>query len=157
MGKACTFIGDSFIPKNISFDTSIIEIIPELINNKGVDEFRFSKKNKYQRLCVKLVTQIKKNNPNIRTVFFTNRFFRTRDIKRYSIYNSVVYTNKDIFSPFFTDLMFHHKWAIKNSDIVVVYTTRKNYMLKKYIENSSKEVIMLEKHYCSGKRIIDNE
>lgn len=155
MGKACTFIGDNYIPEYVSFECPLYETIFDLIENRGVDTFYFSQNNKYQKICHKLVLLAKKDYPNIKTFFATIRLSFMKELKKFDTYDDVVFTNRNIHSPHFKDPEYNHKWAIDNSDIVVVYALRDTYKLKSYIEKSSKEVIKMRKCYSSGKSIFD--
>ena len=72
-GKVCCFIGHRKIEKSIELKQKVEETIKDLIQNKCVNIFLFGSKSEFDDLCHSIVTELQKNNPQIKRIMYTCR------------------------------------------------------------------------------------
>lgn len=67
--RTCCFFGHREINDTEDLRLKITETVELLINEKGVDAFLFGSKSTFDKLCLELVTEIKKKYPHIKRVY----------------------------------------------------------------------------------------
>ena len=72
-GRVCCFIGHRKIEKNIELRQRAKEVITDLIENKGVNIFLFGSRSEFDDLCHNIVTELQKDNPQIKRIMYTCR------------------------------------------------------------------------------------
>ena len=72
-GKVCCFIGHRKIEKSIELTHRVRDVINDLIENKGVSTFLFGSRREFDDLCHDTVTELQKNNPQIKRIMYTCR------------------------------------------------------------------------------------
>ena len=72
-GKVCCFIGHRKIDKSIELTQRVRDVIIDLIENKGVQTFLFGSRSEFDDLCHNIVTELQKNNPQIKRIMYTCR------------------------------------------------------------------------------------
>ena len=65
-GKVCCFIGHRKIDKSVGLTQKVGNLIQDLIENKGVTTFLFGSRSEFDDLCHEIVTELQKNNPQIK-------------------------------------------------------------------------------------------
>ena len=70
-GKVCCFIGHRKIEKSIELKQRVKDVINDLIENKGVITFLFGSRSEFDDLCHSIVTDLQKNNPQIKRIIYT--------------------------------------------------------------------------------------
>ena len=73
MGKVCCFIGHRKIDKSAELTQKVSDVINDLIENKGVNTFLFGSRSEFDDLCHSIVTELQKNNPQIKRIMYTCR------------------------------------------------------------------------------------
>lgn len=139
MSKACAFIGDNYIPEFISIERSLNEAVFDSIEKKAADTFYLFEGRPYQEKCLNVLLDAKKKYPNIKIIIVVNRLIMVKYIQNRELYDDVIVTNRNIYDENFHDVDYHFKWAIDNSDIIIVNAPRPEYKFKNYIENNTKE------------------
>ena len=71
--KACCFIGHRKIEKSVELTQRVRAVIYDLIGNKGVTTFLFGSRSEFDDLCHGIVTELQKNNPQIKRIMYTCR------------------------------------------------------------------------------------
>lgn len=71
--KACCFIGHRKIEKSVELTQRVRAVINDLIENKGVTTFLFGSRSEFDDLCHSIVTELQKNNPQIKRIMYTCR------------------------------------------------------------------------------------
>ena len=71
--KACCFIGHRKIEKSVELTQRVRAVINDLIENKGVTTFLFGSRSEFDDLCHSIVTELQKNNPQIKRIMYTSR------------------------------------------------------------------------------------
>lgn len=78
------FIGHRNIESEELLSTRLKEIIISLIDNKQVDTFLFGSKSDFDSLCLDVVTEIKKDRPNIKLVYVRSAYaYMSKDYEEY--------------------------------------------------------------------------
>ncbi len=72
-GKVCCFIGHRKIEKSVELTQRVSDVINDLIENKGVRTFLFGSRSEFDDLCHGIVTELQKNNPQIKRIMYTCR------------------------------------------------------------------------------------
>lgn len=72
-GKVCCFIGHRKIEKSVELTQRVRAVINDLIENKGVNTFLFGSRSEFDDLCHEIVTELQKNNPQIKRIMYTCR------------------------------------------------------------------------------------
>ena len=72
-GKVCCFIGHRKIDKSIELTQRVRDVIQDLMENKGVTIFLFGSRSEFDDLCHEIVTELQKNNPQIKRIMYTCR------------------------------------------------------------------------------------
>ena len=72
-GKVCCFIGHRKIEKSLELKQRVEETIKDLIQNKCVNTFLFGSRSEFDDLCHSIVTELQKNNPQIKRIMYTCR------------------------------------------------------------------------------------
>ena len=72
-GKVCCFIGHRKIKNGVELTQRVKETIRDLIENKGVNTFLFGSRSEFDDLCHSIVTELQKNNPQIKRIMYTCR------------------------------------------------------------------------------------
>ena len=71
--KVCCFIGHRKIDNGVELTQRVEETIRDLIKNKGVRTFLFGSRSEFDDLCHSIVTDLQKNNPQIKRIMYTCR------------------------------------------------------------------------------------
>ena len=71
--KVCCFIGHRKIEKSVELTQRVRAVINDLIENKGVTTFLFGSRSEFDDLCHEIVTELQKNNPQIKRIMYTCR------------------------------------------------------------------------------------
>ena len=71
--KACCFIGHRKIEKSVELTQRVRDVINDLIENKRVTIFLFGSRSEFDDLCHSIVTELQKNNPQIKRIMYTCR------------------------------------------------------------------------------------
>ena len=71
--KACCFIGHRKIEKSVELTRRVRAVINDLIENKGVTTFLFGSRSEFDDLCHEIVTELQKNNPQIKRIMYMCR------------------------------------------------------------------------------------
>ncbi len=76
MGKehTCCFFGHRKIEVTDELVNRLNEIVEDLINEKKVDTFLFGSKSQFDKLCLQVVTELKKKYPHIRRIYVRAEF-----------------------------------------------------------------------------------
>ena len=69
MGKTCCFFGHREIEENDCLRNAVRKTVENLVLEQGVDRFLFGSRSRFDRLCHEIVTEIKKQHPNIKRVY----------------------------------------------------------------------------------------
>lgn len=72
-GKVCCFIGHRKIDKSVELTQKVRNVINDLIENKGVNTFLFGSRSEFDDLCHSIITELQKNNPQIKRIMYTCR------------------------------------------------------------------------------------
>lgn len=72
-GKVCCFIGHRKIDKSVELTQKVSNLIQDLIEDKGVSTFLFGSRSEFDDLCHSIVTELQKNNPQIKRIMYTCR------------------------------------------------------------------------------------
>lgn len=72
-GKVCCFIGHRKIDKDIRLTQRVRDVINDLIEYKGVTTFLFGSRSEFDDLCHEIVTDLQKNNLQIKRIMYTCR------------------------------------------------------------------------------------
>jgi len=72
-GKVCCFIGHRKIDQSVELTQRARNVINELIEDKGVRTFLFGSRSEFDDLCHNIVTELQKNNPQIKRIMYTCR------------------------------------------------------------------------------------
>ena len=72
-GKVCCFIGHRKIEASIELTQRVRGVIADLIENKEVNTFLFGSRSEFDDLCHDIVTELQKNNPQIKRIMYTCR------------------------------------------------------------------------------------
>lgn len=72
-GKVCCFIGHRKIEASIELTQRVRDAITDLIENKEVHTFLFGSRSEFDDLCHAIVTELQKNNPQIKRIMYTCR------------------------------------------------------------------------------------
>lgn len=72
-GKVCCFIGHRKIEKSIDLTQRVRDVINDLIENKGATTFLFGSRSEFDDLCHSIVTDLQKNNPQVKRIMYTCR------------------------------------------------------------------------------------
>ncbi len=67
--NACCFFGHRTTEETEELKSKLINIIEELIVEKQVDSFLFGSKSGFDRLCLKIVSEIKEKYPHIKRIY----------------------------------------------------------------------------------------
>lgn len=67
--NTCCFFGHRTINKAEELESRLYEIIKKLIIENSVDTFLFGSKSRFNSLCLKTVTEIKKEYPHIKRIY----------------------------------------------------------------------------------------
>lgn len=71
--KVCCFIGHRKIDKSAELTQKVSDVINDLIENKGVNTFLFGSRSEFDDLCHSIVTDLQRNNPQIKRIMYTCR------------------------------------------------------------------------------------
>ena len=71
--KVCCFIGHRKIEKSVELTQRVSAVIQDLMENKGVTIFLFGSRSEFDDLCHDIVTELQKNNPQIKRIMYTCR------------------------------------------------------------------------------------
>ena len=71
--KVCCFIGHRKIDKSAELTQKVSDVINDLIENKGVNTFLFGSRSEFDDLCHSIVTELQKNNPQVKRIMYTCR------------------------------------------------------------------------------------
>ena len=71
--KVCCFIGHRKIEKSVELTHRVRDAINDLIENKRVTTFLFGSRSEFDDLCHSIVTDLQKNNPQIKRIMYTCR------------------------------------------------------------------------------------
>lgn len=72
-GKVCCFIGHRKIDKSVELTQRVSAVVQDLMENKGVSTFLFGSRSEFDDLCHAIVTELQKNNPQIKRIMYTCR------------------------------------------------------------------------------------
>ncbi len=85
----CCFFGHRRIEATDELASRLKEIIEGLIIEKKVDTFLFGSKSEFDRLCLRVVTELKRTYPHIRRIYvraefpYVDKSYTTNLLKRY--------------------------------------------------------------------------
>ena len=68
-GKTCCFFGHREIEESDCLRNAVRKTVENLVLEQGVDRFLFGSRSRFDRLCHEIVTEIKKQHPNIKRVY----------------------------------------------------------------------------------------
>ena len=71
--KVCCFIGHRKIEASIELTLRVRGVIADLIENKEVTTFLFGSRSEFDDLCHSIVTELQKNNPQVKRIMYTCR------------------------------------------------------------------------------------
>ena len=72
-GKVCCFIGHRKIDKSVELTQKVSNLIQDLIEDMGVSTFLFGSRSEFDDLCHSIVTDLQKNNPQVKRIMYTCR------------------------------------------------------------------------------------
>ena len=72
--RTCCFLGHRKIDFTEELISRLKEIVEDLITEKKVDTFLFGSKSEFVKLCLKVVTELKKKHPHIRRIYVRAEF-----------------------------------------------------------------------------------
>ena len=72
-GKVCCFIGHRKIERTDKLLKNLTSLIGGLIHEQGVNTFLFGSRSEFDDLCHSIVTELQKNNPQIKRIMYTCR------------------------------------------------------------------------------------
>lgn len=67
--RTCCFFGHRKITETEELKNSLYEITENLITNEKVDIFLFGSKSEFDKLCLGIVTELKKKHPHIKRIY----------------------------------------------------------------------------------------
>lgn len=73
MKKTCSFFGHRKIEITEELKTRLTSLLDRLINEHGVEIFLFGSRSQFDDLCHEIVTELQKNNPQIKRIMYTCR------------------------------------------------------------------------------------
>ena len=83
----CCFFGHMKIEEKPELESKLIEVVEDLIVNKGVTSFLFGSKSQFDDLCHKVVTDLKEKHPHIKRVYVRSAFQHIPDWYEDSLLN----------------------------------------------------------------------
>ncbi len=72
--KTCSFFGHRNTKETPELSSELRKVVIQLIEEKGVTTFLFGSASKFDELCLKIVTEIKKEYPEIQRVYVRSAF-----------------------------------------------------------------------------------
>ena len=119
--KVCSFIGHRKIDKSVGLTQRVSNLIQDLIENKGVSTFLFGSRSEFDDLCHEIVTELQKNNPQIKRIMYTCRseYAVKKEEKEERERIARVVTKRDIkYKDYDGEMMSHRLWSAGKASYV---------------------------------------
>ncbi|MBO5102576.1 MAG: hypothetical protein J6C13_00610 [Clostridia bacterium] len=119
--KICSFFGHREVNLTKSEIIKLKDLIITLVKEKGFNIFLFGGFGEFDALCLKLVTELKEEYPNIKRIYcLENEKYLKKKYKLNNFYDEVIYLPVD-FDYWYTRIYYRNIEIIKHSDLIVFY------------------------------------